>query len=72
MVSASRLLTNAARQVVGEIDFPYEGYDTELVSQFIQILQLLREEQIDTAQRRAVENLLRGFASQVNAKLEDA
>ena len=71
MVSAARLLTNAARQVVQEIDTLYEGYDAELVTQFTRMLQILRDEPAETAQRRAVENLLRGFASYVNAKLEE-
>ena len=71
MVSAARLLTNAARQVVQEIDTLYEGYDAELVTQFTRMLQILRDEPSETAQRRAVENLLRGFASHVNAKLEE-
>ena len=71
MVSSARLLTNAPRQVVPEIDTPYQGYDAELIAQFTRVLQLLREEPTEPAQRRAVENLLRGFASQVNAKLEE-
>ena len=71
MVSAARLLTNAARQVVQEIDRQYEGYDAELVTQFTRVLQLLRDEPTETTQRRAVENLLRGFASHVNANSEE-
>ena len=72
VVSAARLLINAARQVVQEIDTPYEGYDADLVSQFTSVLQLLRGEPTEAAQRRRVENLLRGFASRVNANLEEA
>ena len=71
MVSAARILTNAARQVVQEIDTLYEGYDAELVTQFTRVLQVLRDEPTEPAQRRAVGNLLRGFASYVNAKLEE-
>ncbi len=71
MVSAARLLINAARQVVQEIDTPYEGYDADLVSQFTSVLQSLRDEPIEAAQRRAVATLLRGFASQVNVNLEE-
>ena len=71
VVSAARLLINAARQVVQEIDTPYEGYDADLVSQFTSVLQSLRDEPTEAAQRRAVATLLRGFASQVNVNLEE-
>ena len=69
MVIARRLLANAAREVVQEMDTPYEGYDAELVRQFTEILRILQDEPTELAQRRAVETLLRGFASQVNSQL---
>ena len=72
MVSSARLLTNAARQVVQEIDNLYDEYDADLVSQFTSVLNLLRDEPTETAQRRTVETSLRGFASHVNANLEEA
>ena len=71
MVIARRLLANAAREVVQEMDTPYEGYDAELVRQFTEILRILQDEPNKNAQGRAVETSLRGFASQVNAKLEE-
>ena len=72
VVSSARMLTNAARQVVQDIDNLYDGYDADLVSQFTSVLQLLRDEPPEAAQRRAVETSLRGFASRVNANLEEA
>ena len=48
----------------------YEGYDAELVRTFTRILQILRDEPGERAQRRAIETLLHGLASEVSAKLE--
>ena len=72
MVNAARILTEAARTVIQEIDRPYDGYDAELVRAFTRVLQLLRDEPNERAQRRDVETLLRGLASEVNARTEDA
>ena len=72
MVNAARILSNAARNVVHDIDQPYNGYDAELVQTFIRILQIVRDEPSERAQRRAVETLLHGLASEVNARSEDA
>ena len=71
VVSSARMLTNAARQVVQDIDNLYDGYDADLVSQFTSVLHSLRDEPTEAAQRRAVATLLRGFASQVNVNLEE-
>ena len=72
MVNAARILTSAARDVVQNMDRRYEGYDAELVKTFTRVLQILRDEPSERAQRRAIENLLRGLASEVGAKKEDA
>ena len=72
MVNAAKILTTAARDVVQEVDRRYEGYDAELVKTFTRVLQILRDEPGTQAQRRAIENLLRGLASEVGARKEDA
>ena len=71
MVNAARILTSAARDAVRDIDKPYDGYDVELVRTFTRVLQILRDEPSNQAQRRAIETLLQGLASEVNAKSED-
>ena len=72
MVNAARILTTAARDVVQDMDRRFEGYDAELVKTFTRVLQILRDEPGERAQRRAIENLLRGLASEVGEKKEDA
>ena len=71
MVNAARILTNAARDVVPDIEKRYEGYDAELVRTFTRVLQILRDEPSERAQRRAIGTLLHGLASEVNARSED-
>ena len=72
MVNAARILTTAARDVVQDIDKRYDDYDAELVKTFTRVLQILRDEPSERAQRRAIETLLHGLASEVNARLEEA
>ena len=71
MVNAARILTSAARDVVPDIEKRYEGYDAELVSTFTRVLQILRDEPVPAAQRRAISTLLHGLAAEVNARSED-
>ena len=71
MVNAARILTTAARGVVQDIDERYDGYDAELVRTFTRVLQILRDEPGQGAQRRAIETLLHGLASEVSARTED-
>ena len=71
MVNAARILTSAAREAVQDIDKLYDGYDVELVRTFTSVLQILRDEPGPQAQRRGIETLLQGLASEVNARLED-
>ena len=71
MVNSARILTSAARDVVQDIDKRYEDYDAELVRTFTSILQALRDEPSSSSQRRAIETLLHGLASEVNARLEE-
>ena len=68
MVNAARILTNAARDVVQSIDKRYDGYDAELVRTLSRVLQVLRDEPGQSVQRHAIENLLRGLASEVNSR----
>ena len=71
MVNAARILTTAASDVVQGIDKRYDNYDADLVVTFTRVLQVLRDEPGERAQRRAIETLLHGLASKVNARLED-
>ena len=70
MVNAARILTVAARDVVQDIDKRYDGYDAELVRTFTRVLQILKDEPGQNAQRRAIETLLHGLASEVSARIE--
>ena len=71
MVNAARILTTAARDVVHNIDRRYGGYDAELINTFTRVLQILRDEPGERAQRRSIETLLHGLASEVGARTED-
>ena len=71
MVNAARILTTAAREVVHEVDMRYDGYDAELINAFTRVLQILRDEPGERAQRRSIETLLHGLASEVSARTED-
>ena len=70
MVTAARILTQAAREVVQDIDKRYDDYDVELVRAFTRVLQILRDEPSERAQRRAIETLIQGLASEVNSRIE--
>ena len=72
MVNAARLLTSAAREVVQRISKPYDDYDAELVATFTRVLQIFREEPTESAQRRAIETLLKGLASKMHARTEES
>ena len=72
MVTASRLLTAAARDVVQDMDQPYDNYHAELVQTFARVLQILREEAAPNAQRRAIETLLTSLASQMGQTAEES
>ena len=72
MVNAARILIEAARDAVEDISQPYDGYDADLVTTFTSVLQILREEPGDRAQRREIEALLSRFAAQVNTRVEES
>ena len=72
MVNAARILTNAARDVVKTFDNRYDGYDAELVRTLARVLQILRDEPGQAAQRRAIETLVRGLSSEVNSRTENS
>ena len=69
MVSAARLLTSAAQEVVQDISKLYDNYDAELVAAFRRVLQIIREEPTEANQRRAVATLLRSLASDMEAEV---
>ena len=67
MVSASRLLTTAAREVVQDIAAPYDDYHAELVRTFGKVLQILQEEPNERSQRRAIETLLTSLSRDIGS-----
>lgn len=72
MVNAARILTDAARDVVKSIDKRYDEYDIELVRALARALQIIRDEAGSSAQRRAIEDLVRSLASKVNSRTESS
>ena len=72
MVSAARLLTTAAQDVVQDISKLHDNYDAELVAAFRRVLQIIREEPNETNRRRAVETLIRSLASNMEAEVEES
>ena len=70
MVNELRLLIDATRAEVSNINEPYEEYRTDLVNTFSRVLQILREESTTNAQRREITELLKQFVVQMNKKME--
>ncbi|MCY4578429.1 MAG: hypothetical protein OXD31_05215 [Chloroflexi bacterium] len=69
MVSASRLLTAAAEDVVQDIGEPYEEYHADLVMTFAKVLRILQDEHGDRAQRREIRVLIDSLAAEMNSKV---
>ncbi len=71
MANTVRLISDAARDAVQDISEPYDNYHAELVSKFTRVLQILHFAPNDRAQRRAIEELVKGFAGEISIKLEE-
>lgn len=71
MVTAARLLTSAAEEVVQDLNEPYGEYHADLVLAFARTLQILRNEP-ERAQRREIEVLITRFAAEMNTKVEES
>ena len=69
MVGSVRPILDAARKAVGDIGEPYDGYHADLINTLTKALQLLHSEPSERAQRRASEDLIKGFAAEVSAKV---
>ena len=69
MVGSVRPILDAAREAVEDTGEPYDGYHADLINTLTKALQLLRSEPSERAQRRATEDLIKGFAAEVSAKV---
>ena len=69
VVSSVRPILDAAREAVEDIGEPYDGYHADLINTLTKALQLLHSEPSERAQRRATEDLIKGFAAEVSAKV---
>ena len=69
MIGSVRPILDAAREAVEDIGEPYDGYHADLVSTLTKALQLLRSEPSERTQRRATEDLIKGLAAEVSAKV---
>lgn len=61
---ATKLLSSAASEAVGDIAERYEGYHAHLVSRFVEVLRIQHREPGDKARRRAIDELVEAFASE--------
>ena len=62
MVNTVKLLSDAARDSVQDISEPYDNYHAELVYTFTRVIQILQSEPGNRVQRRAIEDVVKGFA----------
>ena len=69
VVGSVRPIHDAAREAVEDIGEPYDGYHEDLINALTKALQLLHSEPSERAQRRATEDLIKGFAAEVSAKV---
>ena len=65
MTEARRLVSRVARETVQDITERYEGYHTDLVGTFTQVLSIQQSEPNNTTRRRTIERYVREFADQV-------
>ena len=72
MPDATKLVANAAGEAVQDIAERYDGYHAHLVSRFVEVLRIQHSEPGDRARRRAINELVKSFAGEVSARLEDA
>ena len=71
MANTIKLLSDAARNSVQDINEPYETYHAELIYTFSRVVQILQSEPSNRAQRRAIEELVKSFAGEINTRLKE-
>lgn len=71
MSDATRLVAGAAGEAVQDIAERYNGYHGHLVRRFVEVLRIQHSEPGDRARRRAINELVTSFASEVSAHMED-
>lgn len=69
MANTVKLLSDAARDSVQDISEPYETYHADLIFTFSKIIQILQSEPGIRAQRRAIEELIKSFAGEIDTRL---
>ena len=69
MVSRNKPVVSAALEAVQGIDEVYEGYRADLVEKLSRALRVLDSGDNERSQRKATEDLIKGFAAEVSAKL---
>ena len=69
MSDATRLVASAAGEAVQDIAERYDGYHEHLVLRFVEVLRIQHSEQ-ERARRRAINELVTSFASEVLAHAE--
>ena len=72
MTNTVKLLTEAARDSVRDISEPYDNYHADLIYRFIGVIQILKSEPGEHAQRRAIEELVTDFAGEISTKLKES
>lgn len=71
MANTIKLLSDAARDSVQDTSEPYETYHADLIFTFSRVIQILQSEPSKRAQRRAIEELVKSFAGEINTKLKE-
>ncbi len=71
MANTIKLLSDAARESVQDISEPYETYHADLIFTFSRVIQILQSEPSNRAQRRAIEELVKSFAGEINTRFKE-
>ncbi len=71
MANTVKLLSDAARDSVQDISAPYESYHADLIYTFSKVIQILQSEPGNRAQRRAIEEVIKSFAGEINTRLKE-
>lgn len=72
MSNTVKLLTEAARESMQDIGEPFDNYHADLIYQFIGVIRIIKSVPGETAQRRAIEDLVSGFSAEISARLEES
>ena len=72
MSNTVKLLTEAAREAMQDLSEPYDDYHADLIYQFIGVIRIIKSVPGETAQRRAIEELVSGFSAEISAKLKES